>query len=68
VSTIYSNLLDLISIGTHINHYIQIHESDSNSTALTNWFDLTGIPCLDFEPEPLNTFECVEDILVAAFE
>jgi hypothetical protein len=33
-----------------------------------NWFDLAGTPCYDFEPEPLNAFECIETVLAAPFE
>jgi hypothetical protein len=45
-----------------------MHQYDSNCTSRTNWFDLTGIPCVVFEPEPLNTFESIEAILAASFE
>jgi hypothetical protein len=41
---------------------------DSNWTSRTNWFDLAGISCLVFEPEPLNAFESIEAILTACFE
>jgi hypothetical protein len=33
-----------------------------------NWFDLTGIPCLVFEPEPLEAMENIDHILSAAFK
>jgi hypothetical protein len=45
-----------------------MHQYDSNCTSRTNWFDLAGIPCLVFEPEPLNAFESIEAILTASFE
>jgi len=41
---------------------------DSKCTSRINWFDLVGIPCLVFEPEPLNAFESIEAILTATFE
>jgi hypothetical protein len=64
----YDDLPDLISISTLTDHHIRMHEYDSNCTSQTNWFDLAGIPCLVFEPEPLNTFESIEAILAASFQ
>jgi hypothetical protein len=45
-----------------------MQKHDSYCTLSTNWFDLAGIPCLVFEPEPLNTLESIEAILTASFE
>jgi hypothetical protein len=36
---------------------------DSNCTSRTNWFDLAGIPCILSEPEPLNAFESIGELL-----
>jgi len=41
---------------------------DSNCTSRTNWFDLAGIFCPVFEPEPLNAFDSIGAIVTAAFE
>jgi len=68
VLTNYSDLPDLISASTHIDHHIRMQKYDSNCTSRTNWFDLAGTPCLVFEPEPLNAFESIEAILTATFE
>jgi len=45
-----------------------MHQYNSKCTSRTNWFDLAGIPCLVFEPESLNAFESIEEILAASFE
>jgi hypothetical protein len=41
---------------------------DSNCTSLTNLFDLSGIPCMVFEPKPFNAFNRLKVILAATFE
>jgi len=45
-----------------------MHQYDSKCTSRTNGFDLTGIPCLVFEHEPLNAVESIKEILTASFE
>jgi len=45
-----------------------MHQYDSNCTSRTNCFDLAAIPCLVFEPEPLNAFESSEEILTESFK
>jgi len=67
-STSSFDLPDVISVSTPIDHHIRMQQYDSNCTSQTNWFDLAGIPCLVFEPEPLNMFETIETILAASFE
>jgi hypothetical protein len=67
-STSYDDLPDLISISTLIDHYIRMHQYDSNCTSRKNWFDLARIRCLVFEPEGLNGFDSIEAMLEASFE
>jgi len=67
-STSYHDLPDLISVSTLIDHHIRMHQYDSKCTSRTNWFDLAEVPCLVFEPEPLNVFESIEEILKTSFE
>jgi hypothetical protein len=45
-----------------------MHQYGSNCTSRRNWFDLAGICCLVFEPEPLNAFESIEAILRSSFK
>ena len=66
--TNYLDLPCLIFASSHINHHIGMHQDDSNCTSRMNWFYLTRTPCVVFEPEPLNAFESIEDILAANFE
>jgi len=63
-----SDLLDLISVSTHIDHHIRMHKYGSNCTSRMNQFDLAGTPCQVIEPEPLNALESIETILAATFE
>jgi len=67
-STNYSDLPDLTSVSTRIDHHIWMQKYDSNCTSRTNWFDLTKTPCLVFEPEPLNAFESIKAILRESFK
>jgi len=61
--TSYSDLPDLISIGTHTNPHIRMREYNSHCTFRTNWFDLAGTYCFLSKPEPLNAFESIEGLL-----
>src|ERR1700681_2831848 len=36
---------------------------DTNNHGRINFFDLAGIPCTLFEPEPLNIFASIDEIL-----
>ena len=67
-STNNNDLPDLISVATVISPHTWMHQYDSNCTSRTNWFDLPGIPCLVFGPEPLNAFNSIEAILSATLE
>jgi len=68
VFTSYSDLLDLISVSTRIDHHISMQKYDRECTSGTNWFDLVGTPSLVFESEPLNTLERIDVILAAMCE
>jgi len=67
-STCDSYLPDLISVTTHMDHHIRMHQYDSNCTSQMNWFDLARIPCLVFEPERLNASESIEVISTVYFQ
>jgi hypothetical protein len=51
-----------------MDHYISMHQYDSNCTSRTNWSDLAGTSCLGFEPESLNAFESIEVVPGTIFE
>jgi len=57
------SLPDLISDITPNDHHTRMQKYDSNCTSRTNWFDLAGTHCTLSEPEPLNPFESIEELL-----
>ena len=59
----YDDLPDLISINTHIDPHIQMQKYDSDCTSQTNWFNLAGTCSSLSEPEHLNAFESIEELL-----
>jgi len=40
-----------------------MRDYDSHCTSRTNWFDLAGTHCSLSNPEPWNSFECIEGLL-----
>jgi hypothetical protein len=66
--TNYSNLPDLISVSTRIDHHILSQKYDSNCISRINWLDLARTPCFVFEPESLNAFDSIEAVLAVTFE
>jgi hypothetical protein len=64
----YFDLLDLVSISTRIHHHIPRLLNNRRCTSRPNWFDLAGTASLLFEPESLNTFASIEDVIAATLE
>jgi len=69
ISSISSYTLpDLSYVNTFIDHLIQMQKYNSNCSSWMSWFDLAKTPCLVFEPEPLNDFQSIENIIAASFK
>ena len=62
VLTTFHKLQHWISANTHTDPHSRMQEYDGKCTSRTNWFDLAGTHCGLSEPEPLNTFECIEGL------